>query len=118
MLKEAYFLQLNRVLCRLLSGNQPPGIIALGTFASLAVCTARLSGEHLEKPLISLSNRSFLIIYHSLLQARAWRRPCGAPFPLGSCHGLSLGCNEDPECSRGQDSDLQRPDLSPQQLSV
>lgn len=52
--KEAYFLPLNRVLCRLLSRNQPPGIVAIGTFASLAVCTAKLSGAS-----CAVSNLSF-----------------------------------------------------------
>lgn len=52
--KEAYFLQLNRVLCRLLSGNQLPGTVAIGTFASLAVCTARL-----REAACAVSNLSF-----------------------------------------------------------
>lgn len=85
--------------------NQAPGIVAIGDFASLDLCKAELSGVSHMAFNLSLSNRSFLITYLALLQTRAWRRPCCTPFPLESCCRLPLECNEDPECSHGQDSD-------------
>lgn len=93
--------------------NQPPGIVAVRDFASLDLCKAGLSGVSCVTFKLSLSNRGFLITYLALLQTRAQRRPCCIPFPLESCCRLLLGCDKDPECSHGQDSDPAAPCLEP-----
>lgn len=96
--KEASFLRLNTtVFCRLPSGTQPSGIVAVGPFASLAVCKAEQIFCVVSS---SPSDRSFLITYLVLLQTSTWRQTSCPPLPLEFCCKLSLGSHDNLEFSQ------------------